>query len=84
MINRSIYIPVNIFKTHIINQIHLLATHIAMEVQQTEIEKLAGSFELPRFTIADRLKNSSIPWRTVLIFFGFLFTPVITSRGQGK
>ena len=61
-----------------------LQRKIVSEVQQREIEKLAGSFELPGFTIADRLKNSSIPWQTVLIFFGFLFTPVIASRGQGK
>ena len=45
------------------------------EVQQTEIEKLADSFKLTWFTLPDSFEIPRNPCQTVLIFFGFLFTP---------
>ena len=50
-----------------------LQREIVLEVQLTKNEKLADSFRLARFTLADSLICSSNPWQTVLIFFGFLF-----------
>ena len=49
---------------------------IISKVQQTEVEKLADSFKLARFTPAHSSKNSSNPWQTVLFSSGFLFVPV--------
>ena len=48
-----------------------LQRKIVSDVEQTEIKKLADSFQLARFTLADRFKISSNPWQTVLIFWAF-------------
>ena len=48
-----------------------LQRKIVLEVQQTEIEKLAESFKLAGLTLVDSLKNPSNPWQTVLIFSAF-------------
>ena len=48
-----------------------LQRKIVLEVQQTEIEKLADSFKLAGFTLTESFKNSSNPWQTVLIFWAF-------------
>ena len=45
-----------------------LPREIDLEIQLTKIEKLADSFRLARFTLADSLICSSNPWQTVLTF----------------
>ena len=45
-------------------------------VQQTVLEKTADSFKLAWFTLPDSFKIIWNPCQTVLIFVGFLFTPV--------
>ena len=56
MINKSTDIPVYLFKTHQIDYTRL-QRKIVLEIQQTEIEKLADSFRFARFTLADSFKN---------------------------
>ena len=47
------------------------------EVQQTVFEKPADSFKPAWLTLPDSFKIPQNPCQTVLIFFGFLFTPAL-------
>ena len=59
-----IFFMLSIYYTH-------LQRKLVSEVQQTEIEKLADSFKLAGFTLADTFENSLNPQQIVLIFSAF-------------
>ena len=52
-----------------------LQRKIVLEVQQTEIEKLADSFKLAGFTLTESFKKFFKSMADSFNFLGFLFTP---------
>ena len=64
----------------IFSQTKQFSTQKSLGSRQTVFEKPADSFKLAWFTLPDSFK---IPWnscQTVLIFFGFLFTPALNGK----
>ena len=53
------------------------------EIQQTVFENPADSFKLAWFTLPDSFKITRNPCQIVLIYFGFLFTPVTDNSLKG-